>query len=100
MAELTYQPGADGKWHPVWDIRIARLLNAAPTDLWALFAALGHAPVLLIRGALSNILLPGTVTRMRTLRPDMEVVTIPDVGHAPILTEPPALAAIQRLICQ
>ena len=28
MAELTYQPGADGRWHPVWDTRIAQLLNA------------------------------------------------------------------------
>jgi pimeloyl-ACP methyl ester carboxylesterase len=98
MAELTYQPGADGKWHPVWDIRIAQLLHAPPPDLWSLFGALAHARVLLIRGAVSNILLPGTVTRMCAMRPDLEVVTVPAVGHAPILMESPALAAIQRLL--
>ena len=98
MAELTYQPGADGRWRPVWDIRIAQLLNDPTPDLWTLFGALAHVPVLLVRGAVSNILLPGTVARMQAIRPDMEVVTIPGVGHAPILTEPPALAAIRRFL--
>jgi pimeloyl-ACP methyl ester carboxylesterase len=49
--------------------------------------------VLLVRGAVSNILLPETVTRMQAIHPDMTVVTLPGIGHAPILTEPPALAA-------
>ena len=98
MAELTYQPGPDGRWHPVWDVRIARLLSAPMPDLWALFGALAARKVLLIRGEVSNILLPGTVTRMRTAHPDLQVVTIPGVGHAPILTEPPALQAILRLL--
>lgn len=98
MAELTYQPGPDGRWHPVWDIRIARLLNDPPPDLWLLFGALAYVPVLLVRGEVSNILLPSTVARMQAMRPDMEVVTVPDIGHAPILTEPEALAAIQRFL--
>jgi pimeloyl-ACP methyl ester carboxylesterase len=98
MAELTYQPGDDRRWHPIWDISIARLLNAPTPDLWPLFAALGHVPVLLIAGAVSNILLPGTISRMRAVRPDMEVVVLPAIGHAPILTEPPALAAIHRFL--
>ena len=67
MAELTYQPGADGRWHPVWDTRIARLLNGPTPDLWPLFGALAHVPVLLVRGAVSNILLPETVTRMQAV---------------------------------
>lgn len=98
MAELTYQPGSDRRFHPVWDIRIAALLNRPPPDLWPLFGALAQVPVLLVRGAVSNILLPGTVTRMQAMHPGMTVVTLPDIGHAPILTEPPALAAIQRFI--
>ncbi len=98
MAELTYQPGSDGRWHPVWDIRIAQNLHRPPPDLWPMFGALAHVPVLLVRGAVSNILLPATVGRMQALRPDIRVVTLPGVGHAPILTEPPALAAIQRFL--
>jgi pimeloyl-ACP methyl ester carboxylesterase len=100
MAELTYQPGPDNRWHPVWDTRIAQLLNRPPPDLWPLFGALSHVPVLLVRGAVSNILLPATVTRMQSLHPTMTVVTLPNIGHAPILIEPPALAAIQTFLLQ
>jgi pimeloyl-ACP methyl ester carboxylesterase len=98
MAELTYRPAADGRWRPLWDTRIVRLLNGSPTDLWPMFGALGEVPILLVRGAVSNILLPATVSRMLAVRPDMEVVAIPDIGHAPTLMEPPALDAIQRLL--
>jgi len=28
----------------------------------------------------------------------MEVITLPGIGHAPILTEPPALSAIQAFL--
>ncbi len=98
MAELTYQPGPDGRFHPVWDTTIAGLLNRPPPDLWALFGALSHVPVLLVRGAVSNILLPHTVCRMQGVHPDMTVVTLPGIGHAPILTEPVALAAIEPFL--
>jgi pimeloyl-ACP methyl ester carboxylesterase len=87
MAALTYEAGADGRFHPMWDIAIARLLRRPPPDLWPLFGALAHVPVLLAHGAVSTLLLPETVTAMQARRPDMTVVTVPDVGHAPILTE-------------
>jgi pimeloyl-ACP methyl ester carboxylesterase len=98
MAELTYQPGPDGRFHPVWDTNIAKLLNRPPPDLWPLFGGLAHVPVLLVRGAVSNILLPATVARMQTIHPDMMVVTLPGIGHAPIMTEPAALTAIKTLL--
>jgi pimeloyl-ACP methyl ester carboxylesterase len=100
MAELTYRPGPHGRFHPNWDIRIAQLLNRPPPDLWPLFGGLAEIPVLLIRGGVSNILLPATVTRMVCLHPNMTVVTLPGIGHAPILTEPPALAAIRTFLEQ
>lgn len=98
MAELTYQPGADGRWHPVWDTRIAASLNRQPPDLWPLFGGLADRPLLLIHGAVSTILLRGTVMRMQAVHPAMQVVTLPGIGHAPILTEPPALEAIQTFL--
>jgi pimeloyl-ACP methyl ester carboxylesterase len=100
MAELTYRREPDGLFHPVWDIGIARLLNRPPPDLWPLFGALSHVPVLLVRGALSNILLPATVSRMQEVHPNMTVVTLPGIGHAPILVEPSALAAVQTFLAQ
>jgi pimeloyl-ACP methyl ester carboxylesterase len=100
MAELTYQPGPDGRFHPVWDTAIAQLLRRSPPDLWPLFGALSHLPILLVRGAVSNILLPTTAARMQEVHGAMTVVTLPDIGHAPILTEPPALAAIQGFLAR
>jgi pimeloyl-ACP methyl ester carboxylesterase len=98
MAELTYGRGEDGRYHPRWDTRIARLLERPTPDLWALFGALAHLPLLLVRGEVSNILLPGTVARMQAARPDMVVASLPGVGHAPILTEPPIAAALQTFL--
>jgi pimeloyl-ACP methyl ester carboxylesterase len=87
MAALTYGPGPDGLFHPLWDTAIARLLRRPPPNLWPLFDALAHVPLLLAHGAVSTLLLPETVAAMRARRPDMTVVTVPGVGHAPILTE-------------
>jgi pimeloyl-ACP methyl ester carboxylesterase len=87
MAALTYEQQADGRFHPVWDTSIARLLRGVTPDLWPLFGALAHVPVLLVHGAVSTVLLPETVAMMRLRRPDMTIVTVPGVGHAPILTE-------------
>ena len=99
MATLTYAPGPDGRWHPRWDTAIARLLDKTPTPpLWPLFGALAHLPLLLVWGEASDILLAPTVAAMRAARPDMAVVSLPGVGHAPTLTEPAVLAALKAFL--
>jgi pimeloyl-ACP methyl ester carboxylesterase len=98
MAALTYQPGADGRFHPVWDTAIARLLDAPPPDLWGYFGALAHVPVLVVHGAVSTLLSADSVARMAARHPALTHVTVPDIGHAPILTEPPARDALVRFV--
>jgi pimeloyl-ACP methyl ester carboxylesterase len=98
MAALTYEPGADGRFHPMWDTAIAKLLNRPPPPLWPLFGALAHVPVLLAWGEVSDILLPATVAAMRAARPDMAVVSLPGIGHAPTLAEPPVLHALATFL--
>jgi pimeloyl-ACP methyl ester carboxylesterase len=98
MARLTYAPGADGRWHPVWDTRIAELLRRETPDLWPLFGALAPMKLLLVRGEASNILLPDTVARMMAARPDMAVVSLPGIGHAPTLGEPEIVAALRDFL--
>jgi pimeloyl-ACP methyl ester carboxylesterase len=100
MAALTYRQGADGRFHPLWDIRIARTIDLPTPDLWPLFGALDHLPLLLIRGGVSEILLPATVERMRRCRPDMQIVTVEHVGHAPSLTEPETISAVCQFLAQ
>jgi pimeloyl-ACP methyl ester carboxylesterase len=100
MTALTYGPDGDGRLRPLWDTRIARLLHGRTPDLWALFQALAHLPLLLVNGAVSNLLLPATVQRMQAMRPDMAVITVPGIGHAPTLAEPEVLAALQSFFEQ
>ncbi|MGC8477939.1 MAG: alpha/beta fold hydrolase [Acetobacteraceae bacterium] len=100
MAALTYAPGADRRWHPLWDTRIARLLDAPTPPLWPLFGALAGLPLLVVRGALSNILSAATLERMDAAHGAMASVTVPGVGHAPTLGEPEAAAAIAALLAR
>jgi pimeloyl-ACP methyl ester carboxylesterase len=50
--------------------------------------------MLLIRGGASDLLAPETAAKMRRIAPKMAYAEIPGVGHAPMLTEPEATAAI------
>ncbi len=100
FAALTYAAGPDGRLHPRWDLRIAELLTPPVRDLWPLFRAIPDIPLLLIRGVHSNILLTQTVTKMLAARPDMELVEIPQVGHAPTLAEPAAEIAVDAFLAR
>jgi pimeloyl-ACP methyl ester carboxylesterase len=67
-------------------------------DLWPLFRGLRHLPVLALRGALSDILTPETLVRMKREHARMITVTVPDVGHVPQLDEPEAATAIDAFM--
>jgi pimeloyl-ACP methyl ester carboxylesterase len=102
IAETTYARGADGRLHPRWDIRILQAMprEAGPTELWPLFHGLPGIPLLLIRGEASAILSADTARRMCEARPEMEFVSLPGIGHAPTLLEPPCLTALDRLLAK
>ncbi|MXO57416.1 alpha/beta fold hydrolase [Pontixanthobacter gangjinensis] len=74
--------------------------GAAPPDLWPAFQSLAGRPLLIVRGALSDLLTAETLAEMQRRLPDSASVTIPDIGHAPLLEEPEAVAAIRRLLAQ
>ncbi len=71
-------------------LAIAETAPDASVDLSALFAAMAPKPVLLVRGALSDLLSPEGVALSRALKPDLESLTVEGVGHAPTLEEPEA----------
>lgn len=75
--------------------------TVAPTpDLWPLFAALAPVPLVVVHGALSDILSAETAAAMAARHPDCDLVTLPRVGHAPTLDEPEPRAAIDRLLAR
>jgi len=53
-------------------------------DLWNVWSKV-ECPVLVLRGAESEVLLKKTVDEMKERKPDVEVVEFPGVGHAPAL---------------
>lgn len=89
-----------------YDPRIAEPFSAvaaadppAPApDLWPGLEALGGLPLLMLRGGLSDILSEETLAEMARRLPDASALTLPDIGHAPTLDEPEAVAAITRLL--
>ena len=85
-----------------YDMAIAEPFKTAgpvpKVDLWPLFTALGQKPLLVIRGAKSDLLTAETATKMRQVAPGMELATVAGVGHAPELNEPEAVAAIDQFL--
>ncbi|MFO7855161.1 MAG: alpha/beta hydrolase, partial [Paracoccaceae bacterium] len=81
------------------DVTAAGLVEADETiDLRPLFEAAAGVPMLVVRGANSDILTAETLAAMRAARPDLEAVEVPDRGHAPFLDEPEAAGAIEAFL--
>jgi pimeloyl-ACP methyl ester carboxylesterase len=90
----------DGALVPTYDIRLARTLAEVDIErplptMWNEFDALSRVPVLVIRGAKSDILSAKTVDEMRVHHPAMEVIEVADQGHVPLFDHDtiPSIAA-------
>lgn len=86
-----------------YDQAIANTLDGVTPDqpmpeLWAQFDALPPVPLMVVRGMLSDILSAKTVDAMRERRADIEVVEVPDQGHAPLLAEPDIMSQISAFL--
>jgi pimeloyl-ACP methyl ester carboxylesterase len=95
----------DGKLHPTYDVRIAMTLEGIDVEqplqsLWTEFEALARVPVMVIRGANSDVLSPATVEAMRALRPDLDAIEVPDQGHAPLLADQETIGRVGAFIAR
>lgn len=106
MAARMFRRREDGLYETDYDPAIVRtasplLLRLTRPLLWLAFRRLARVrPTLLLRGALSDVLEPGLIARMARAAPTLRVVEIPDVGHAPDLSEPQARDAIASLLSE
>jgi pimeloyl-ACP methyl ester carboxylesterase len=102
MAKRTMIVSQNGRISYDYDMAIAEPFakpgNAAPPNLWLAFEALRGVPMLLVRGALSDLLSPDTVKQMQARNPAMKSIVVPQVGHAPTLDEPEVRSAIDDLL--
>jgi pimeloyl-ACP methyl ester carboxylesterase len=103
FARRTYVQGPAGRPVPAFDPAILNGLRATdpstvPPDMWASWRQLGAIPILAIRGALSDILSAETLVSMSERHPNLTALTLPNRGHAPMLDEPAAVAAIDEFL--
>ena len=104
FARRLVEPASDGTLTLAYDPDISAPFKAADPaavapDLYPLLRALAAGgPLLLVRGAISDLIDPPIAERMRAAAPSMAYVEVPDVGHAPMLTEPEAWMAVQRFL--
>jgi pimeloyl-ACP methyl ester carboxylesterase len=100
FARRTFRMGTEGTPIPDYDPDIMAPIRAAGAkalvpNLWPFFTRLAKGrPALLVRGETSDLLSPEIAAKMRKRAPKMDFVEVPGVGHAPMLDEPEAKAAI------
>lgn len=75
---------------PTYDVRLAATLGEddsgfVPPPLWKEFDALAPVPILVIRGANSDILSAATVKAMRERHKGLDYIEVADQGHVPLL---------------
>jgi pimeloyl-ACP methyl ester carboxylesterase len=104
MAARTFRARDDGLLELDYDPAVIR--TTRPWVLWLLRPVLWRAvrgltarvPVLVVRGALSDILPADVARQMAATSPNARLVEVPDVGHAPTLSEREARDAILALL--
>jgi pimeloyl-ACP methyl ester carboxylesterase len=69
----------------------------AGIDLWSTWAEI-RCPTLVLRGADSDVLSRETVEQMQALRPGVEVLELPGIGHAPALMSDNQIAAVREFL--
>ncbi len=89
IAQRTWRM-ANGVCCETYDARLALTLAGFDIErpmppMWNAFDSLAHIPIMVIRGANSDILAAETVAAMRARRPDLEAIEVPDQGHVPLL---------------
>lgn len=103
-ARRAFEPDGEGRLCARYDPSIALAFQTGtlkPTSLAArmVFRRLARRrPLLFIRGALSDLVEPEQSAWMRKAAPQMHYAEVPNVGHAPMLTEPAALEAIRAFL--
>ncbi len=90
---------SDGCYRLHYDAQIRQAFtdNIDEVDLGTVWQRV-RCPVLLLHGLESDLLLPDTIALMQQSHPHMQVVHIPDTGHAPALMEAGQIQIIQDFL--
>ena len=102
LAQRTFRD-QDGRIIADYDPKLAHALRDVdverpPPALWEQFDKLADIPMLIIRGANSDLLSPATFEAMRARRLQCETLVVPDQGHAPLLTDDQTISRIGAFV--
>ncbi|MDA8233145.1 MAG: alpha/beta hydrolase [Magnetospirillum sp.] len=99
MAETSARRRDDGRITVHYDPRIVQVFAQAgqTPDLWEAYDGLA-CPVLVLRGAESDMLTPEVAGAMTRRGPRAGLVTVPGCGHAPALNVPSQLDVVERFL--
>jgi pimeloyl-ACP methyl ester carboxylesterase len=93
--------GADGQYRMSYDPEIAapfrKITNFVDTDLWGFYDLL-KCPVLLVRGAQSDLLTKDTAQQMTARGPKAKLVEFEGVGHAPMLMDEAQIGPVKDFL--
>lgn len=99
LTETSTRRLPDGRVTPHYDPAMVRQFTCHPDDYlqWDAWDSL-DIPVLVLRGAHSDLLLAEVAEAMRTRGPQAVVATIADCGHAPALNTPAQYSLVERFL--
>jgi pimeloyl-ACP methyl ester carboxylesterase len=105
-ARRAFIETADGKLAMRYDANIGIAFRSGAVKGSAMMARFAfrrlarRRPTLLIRGSLSDLIEPEQVAQMVAMAPALRVAEVDGIGHAPMLTEPPAQAALRDFLAR
>jgi pimeloyl-ACP methyl ester carboxylesterase len=102
MAEYSTRVRSDGRLGLAFDPGIANVFKTQPVgdvDLWAVWDSV-RCPVLALRGADSDLLLPETAQAMAERGPKAQVVVVAGTGHAPSLMVDDQIALVRDFLLE
>jgi len=95
----------NGSLLPTYDLKLAKTMQGVDFEkplppLWKEFDALANVPLVVIRGANSDLLSTETVEAMCARHPGLETLEVPDQGHAPLLAESDVIGRIANFVAR
>ena len=103
LTEVVVRKQPDGSYRMHYDPKLAEpfkhLMPEGDLELWPIYDAI-RSPMLVLRGALSDLLRPETCAAMALRGPKATTVEIAGVGHAPTLMHPDQIAPVRRFLLE
>ena len=105
LARDVLRQESNGQWRRHYDLALAKAFQGLTEEsarqgeaaLWAAYDAI-RCPVLLVRGAESDLLTRETARQMTERGPRAELVELPGIGHAPTFMHEDQIAIARRFL--